>query len=365
VGPNTAEESLDGVGWTSRTIPAGTYFKLAWTNTRFVAVGQNVAATSTDGASWSAQTIPAGTYYSVAVSSIPAPLISAIGPTVGPAGGGTSVTIAGTGFRPGATVSFGGTAASIVTVANSSQITATTPAHTPGQVDVVVTNVDSQSDTLSGGFVYYSSNAPAPTITGVSPSHGSHAGGDSVTVTGTGFQPGATVSLGGTAATNVTVASASRLTATVPAHAAGAVTVAISNPDSQSGSLDAAYTYDAAQAPAPALTGISNPGGLTSGGYALTLTGTGFQTGATVTFGGTPATSVVVVSASEITLVAPAHAVGAVDVVVTNPDAQSATLTNGFTYGSPHSGCGNEANAAGLAFLAAAWVARRRLLGQR
>jgi len=62
------------------------------------------------------------------------------------------------------------------------------------------------------------------------------------------------------------------------------------------------------------------------------VNGTGFQSGATLTFGGTPATSVVVVSATKITAVTPAHIAGTVNVTVTNPDTSTGTLTNGYTY---------------------------------
>jgi len=51
-------------------------------------------------------------------------------------------------------VKFGGTTATGVTVTNSTTITATTPAHTAGAVDVVVTNSDGKSGTLTGGFTY-------------------------------------------------------------------------------------------------------------------------------------------------------------------------------------------------------------------
>jgi hypothetical protein len=80
---------------------------------------------------------------------------------------------------------------------------------------------------------------------------------------------------------------------------------------------------------------ISPSSGLTSGGTAVTITGNSFVTGATVTIGGSPATSVVVSSATRITAVTPAHATGKVNVVVTNPDNSNATLTNGFFYAPP------------------------------
>jgi hypothetical protein len=57
----------------------------------------------------------------------------------------------------GATVSLGGTAATGVTVVSSTSITATTAAHAAGTVNVVVTNTDGQSGTLSGGYTYTSS----------------------------------------------------------------------------------------------------------------------------------------------------------------------------------------------------------------
>lgn len=82
--------------------------------------------------------------------------------------------------------------------------------------------------------------------------------------------------------------------------------------------------------PAPALTAISPTFGSGSGGTAVTLQGTGFVAGATVSIGGVSAGTVVVVSAGIITAVTPAMTAGFADVVVTNPDAQSATLSNGF-----------------------------------
>jgi IPT/TIG domain len=91
------------------------------------------------------------------VASNTAPEVISISPTSGPTSGGTSVTISGTGFSTGATVTLGGTAATNVTVVSSVSITATTPAHTAGTVDVVVTNSDGQNDTLSNGFTYTSS----------------------------------------------------------------------------------------------------------------------------------------------------------------------------------------------------------------
>src|SRR5262249_57978277 len=98
--------------------------------------------------------------------------------------GGTLVTINGTGFVAGATVNIGGSAATGVSVINGGTITATTPAHAAGAVNVTVTNADTQSGTLTNGFTYV---APAPTVNGVTPASGTTAGGTLVTINGTGF----------------------------------------------------------------------------------------------------------------------------------------------------------------------------------
>jgi len=129
----------------------------------------------------------------------------------------------------------------------------------------------------------------------------------------------------------VTVGSGTSITAITPAHAAGAVNVVVTNTDAQSASLNNGYTYTAVN-PAPTVSAINPSSGTTGGGTPVTITGTGFLAGATVAFGGTAATGVTVGSGTSITTITPAHAAGAVNVVVTNTDAQSASLNNGYTY---------------------------------
>jgi hypothetical protein len=85
-------------------------------------------------------------------------------------------------------------------------------------------------------------------------------------------------------------------------------------------------------APAVTVTSVAPNLGSINGHTAVTVNGTGFLTGATVTFGGSAATSVVVVNSTTITASTPAHAAGAVNVVVTNTNTSSSTLTNGYTY---------------------------------
>lgn len=72
-------------------------------------------------------------------AAVVAPAISAVSPAAGPATGGTSVAITGTGLSGATAVYFGGTAATSFTVDSSTQITAVTPVGTAGTVDVSVT----------------------------------------------------------------------------------------------------------------------------------------------------------------------------------------------------------------------------------
>ncbi len=84
----------------------------------------------------------------------PAPTVASISPATGPSVGGTAVTINGTGFLAGASVSFDGVAATNVVVVNSTKITATTPAHQDGTADVVVVNSDNRGGTLAGSYTF-------------------------------------------------------------------------------------------------------------------------------------------------------------------------------------------------------------------
>jgi hypothetical protein len=89
----------------------------------------------------------------VAVSPTPVSVTSVV-PATGPLAGGTNVTINGSGFAAGATVTFGGTAATNVVIVSGIKITAKTPAHAAGAVAVKVTNVDTTNGTLAAGFTY-------------------------------------------------------------------------------------------------------------------------------------------------------------------------------------------------------------------
>jgi hypothetical protein len=166
---------------------------------------------------------------------------------------------------------------------------------------------------------------PAPAI--VSPSSGYAAGGTAFTLTGTDFQPGATVTIGGVPATSVVWISSTSITGVSPAGTPGAQNVVVTNPDDQSVTLVGGFTFVATLT----VTAITDNVGDTAGGVPVALTGTNF-TGATgATIGGVALTAFSVVSAVSITGVTGAHAKGTVDIVVQHA-AGDVTLTNGYEY---------------------------------
>jgi len=83
-------------------------------------------------------------------------------PNAGGVGGGTLVTITGTGFREGATVTIGGLAATNVAVVSSVWLTATTPPHPAGAVDVVVATAEGRTATMTAGPFRYDPEDPCP-----------------------------------------------------------------------------------------------------------------------------------------------------------------------------------------------------------
>lgn len=72
---------------------------------------------------------------------------------------------------------------------------------------------------------------PTPVIESIEPDHGPVAGGDAIIIRGSGFGDGATVDVGGSAATSVNVVNSSRIECNVPSHVAGSALVVVTNPD--------------------------------------------------------------------------------------------------------------------------------------
>lgn len=172
----------------------------------------------------------------------------ATGSGTGPTTGGTLLTITGSGIDPAATVTVDGSPCGSVTVSGGgTQLTCTTPSGSPGAKQVTITNPN--GGPTYGSFTYVN---PTPTVSAVSPQTGASSGGNTVTVTGTGFVDVSSVTVGGQPCTSVVVASSTSLTCVVPSGTVGiAADVVVTNVGPVSGTGVGLYSYVAAQA-APA-----------------------------------------------------------------------------------------------------------------
>ena len=155
-------------------------------------------------------------FFMAACGGTPSPTLSAIAPSSGIQGAAVAVTLTGTNFASGSTVSLSGTGITVsnVTVASSTSITATfTIAATAptGAQNVTVT-----SRSKISGSQAFTVNSGAATLTSVSPSSGAQGQSVNVTLTGTLFTAGSTVAVSGTGVTvsNTTVVSSTSITAT-------------------------------------------------------------------------------------------------------------------------------------------------------
>ena len=277
------------------------------------AVGPVTVSVTTPGG---AGTLPNGYTYVVA------PVLTSLAPDNGPIGGGTTVTLTGSGFRAGMEVRFGGTLAALVSVdSGGTSATVITPAHAAGPVSVIVTTPGGPA-TLTNGFTYVAN----PTLTALSPNEGPTAGNQTVTLTGSGFRAGMQVRFGGVLGTGLNVIDDGQATVITPPHGAGVVDVSLSTTGGPA-TLPGGYTYVAE----PTLATVSPDEGPTGGGQSVTLTGTGFRDGMTVTIGGAAATGLDVVSGTEATAFTPSGTAGEVDVVVVTPGGAD-TLGFGYTY---------------------------------
>ncbi len=211
--------------------------------------------------------------------------ISALEPVAATAGGAAfTLTVQGTGFTPSSAVRWNGNPLATNFVSDT-RLTAAVPAlliGEPGSAAVTVANPDGTvSNTLNFAV------RPPLRILNLTPL-AVVAGGPPflLTVDGTGFVSGSSVRWGGTPLAT-TLAAPDRLTATVPANLTAqpaAVFITVANPD---GAVSAGITFTVS--PALAITGL-DPAAVTAGGGAVTLTisGSGFVSGAVVQFGGVP-----------------------------------------------------------------------------
>jgi uncharacterized protein (TIGR02145 family) len=200
------------------------------------------------------------------------------------------------------------------------------------------------ADTYSGTVIItaMANVVPAPTITTVAnldnstsnPATGTIDGGDTITITGTGFDSAHTVTIGGNNCGSADIVSSTEITCITPASTltgdkSGSVDVTITNWGNTVTAING-FTYVVPILP-PTISGVSPTSGVVTGGTSLVITGTNFTSVNAVTVGGTNCTSYTVNSATQITCITPAKAAGTYAVAVTTAKG-TATRNSAFTY---------------------------------
>jgi hypothetical protein len=167
------------------------------------------------------------------------PLITILDPDEGPTGGGTVVTITGSGFEDVDAVMFGDEEAEFEVI-DDTTIEATSPPHAAGTVFVIIeTGGGDSSPTVASQFTF----VEGPDVTGLDPDEGPAAGGTEVTITGTGFTDATSVMFGDEEA-DFDVVSDTEITATSPAGDPGAVQVVVTTEEGSSAEGDdSEFTY--------------------------------------------------------------------------------------------------------------------------
>ncbi len=252
-----------------------------------------------------------------------APAVASLDVTHGPAAGGTTLTITGTGFAPAAAdhlVFLGGNPATVVSAnAAGTRLVVTTPAGAGADRAVFVIVGNRPSNTVL--FSY-----DPPTVTGISTGHGPAAGGTTLTIFGANFGPGgAAVTIGGRPAPlappgedGTTENTDGRLVVLTPPGVGMDLDVAVTV-GNQTGTLAAAFDYDA-----PTVDGLSLTHGAAGGGYTLTITGLNFGSAPTVTIGGQAAAVVGTPTDTTVVVTVPPGTGADLDVIVTAGTQSSA-----------------------------------------
>ncbi len=150
------------------------------------------------------------------------PTVSGLSPGSGPTGGGTVVTVTGTGFEgtglgTATGVTFGTQAAAAFTVDSATSITVTAPAGSPGPALVTVGFDGGTSRPLgTGQAIFEYLGTAVPGLTSVGPTGGPVAGGNTVDIDGSDFIGTTKVTFGGVEASSFTVVNWFHIRAVVP-----------------------------------------------------------------------------------------------------------------------------------------------------
>jgi hypothetical protein len=166
------------------------------------------------------------------------PLITSIAPGSAPAG--AELRLEGRGFRPGYLVRIGGRIASIVTLEYTKLVVRIDPEVTPGVHPIEIYDA---AGLLSGAGPNVTITTGGLAIHGLDTACATTEGGGQLTITGSGFAPGAIVRFRSVAATDVLVVDDTTIRVTVPPGEAGPAVVSVANPDGAGAQLTGRFKY--------------------------------------------------------------------------------------------------------------------------
>ncbi|KAA3604854.1 MAG: hypothetical protein DWQ01_19795 [Planctomycetota bacterium] len=262
-----------------------------------------------------------------------APTLSTLTPAVGTLLGGNTVTLSGSGFQDGAFVLFDGVEADNVQFQDSSTLSVEPPAHDPGAVSVTVHNPDGQTVHQNSVYTY----AGVPTFNALFPGAGQVQGGTLILINGADFAEDMEVLLGGVSLP-VTWQSSKVVRVTTTAHASGSVDLTLRNPGTPDVVVSDAFEF--VNNADPTVTGFTPGSGSESGGLKVQLFGQNLGDTFQVSFGVDPATgqggkeasSLQVLTSSQIEAITPSHAPGNFGVLLTTASGQGVLAGGTFRY---------------------------------
>jgi len=265
---------------------------------------------------------------------LPPPRILGVQPARGESGGGTWSTVRGSGYLLGVAKStteaakrtvleVGGVRVRDFQIIDDTLLELRTPPGPAGPASITLENPRGLA-VCDGCFTWFE----PLTVRVVTPETGPLAGGNTITLMGSGFTEETRVLIGASASPRVTRVSSTELRALVPrGRVADSVEVRVFG-EGGGGALRRAYRYIEDLR----ITDVAPLTGSLAGGTSVLLSGRGFEGATAVLFGGTPAASFTVEGPTRITATTPPGTrLGAVEVSVVTP-RESWAVRGGFTY---------------------------------
>ncbi len=224
-----------------------------------------------------------------------------------------------------------GTALKVTGLSGSGGVINVTVPASAADGDIMVQRNQSGGQSLSTAWPFdFDDGAPQPpTPTAIDPSTGANAGWTEVDIVGINFTGATAVTFGGVNAQSFNVVNDGLIEAVTPPGTNGVtVDLVVTGPDGN-GLFPSSYTYGFN--PAIDIDAVTPNTGAAAGGETVTITGPNVVPVFNIQFDGVPATSITVISATELTCVTPAGTAGAtVDVFMQGSGTD--TIVDGYTY---------------------------------